>query len=253
MAGQIPQSTDPTVRYMSTSQAYDLWASVYDTDGNFLQALDTIEMKSLLPRMLALLETSRLPRPWKLVDLGCGTGRNTAALLGVEGANVVGLDVSPGMLQVARQRLEGIGSQNQLRLEVFDMIEEALPPKCSLNADVVVSTLVLEHVPADIFFGHVSRILKPGGILLLTNMHSEMGSMSQAGFVDPKTGEKIRPTSYSHTVAEVEAAAAKSGLEPVDKIEERAVDQSMIPLLGERSGKWVGVTVWFGGIVRKKP
>ncbi|KIV86415.1 hypothetical protein PV11_02027 [Exophiala sideris] len=252
MAGPIPQSTNPTVRYMSTSQAYDLWASVYDTDGNFLQALDTIEMKSLMPRMLALLETSKTPCPWKLVDLGCGTGRNTAALLGVEGANVVGLDVSPGMLQVAKQRLEKIGSQNQLELEVFDMIEEAQPPESCLNADAVVSTLVLEHIPADTFFKHVSTILKPGGILLLTNMHAEMGSISQAGFVDPKTGEKIRPTSYSHTVAEVEAEAVKCGLQVVDRIEERAVDQSMVPLLGERSGKWVGVTVWFGGIFRKK-
>ncbi|KAK4941546.1 hypothetical protein LTR10_018565 [Elasticomyces elasticus] len=252
MAGPIPQSTNPTVRYMSTSQAYDLWASVYDTDGNFLQALDTIEMKSLMPRMLALLETSQPPRPWKLVDLGCGTGRNTAALLGVEGADVVGLDVSPGMLQVAKQRLEMIGSQNQLKLEVFDMIEEAQPPESCLNADAVVSTLVLEHIPAGTFFNHVSTILKPGGILLLTNMHSEMGSISQAGFVDPKTGEKIRPTSYSHTLAEVEAEAAKCGLHVVDRVEERVVDQSMVPLLGERSGKWVGITVWFGGIFRKK-
>jgi len=252
MAEPIPQSTDPTVRHMSTSQAYDLWASVYDTDGNFLQALDTIEMKSLLPRMLALLETSPLPRPWKLVDLGCGTGRNTAALLGVEGANVVGLDVSPGMLQVAKERLEKIGSKAQLTLGVFDMIEETRPPEASLNADAVVSTLVLEHIPVNTFFNHVSTILKHSGVLLLTNMHSEMGSISQAGFVDPKTGEKIRPTSYSHTVTEIEAAAARSGLELIDKIEERAVDRSMVPLLGERSGKWVGVTVWFGGIFRKK-
>lgn len=253
MAKAIPRSTDPTIRYMSTAEAYDLWASVYDTDGNFLQALDTIEMKSLVPSMLALLETSQLPRPWKLVDLGCGTGRNTAALLGVQGATVVGLDVSPGMLQVAQQRLEKIGDQAQLKLEVFDMVAEASPPESSLDADAVVSTLVLEHVPADIFFGHVSSILKPGGLLLLTNMHSEMGGISQAGFIDSKTGEKIRPTSYAHTLAEVEAEAAKKGLEVIGRIEERVVDQSMVPLLGERSAKWVGVTVWFGGMFRKTP
>jgi cyclopropane fatty-acyl-phospholipid synthase-like methyltransferase len=133
------------------------------------------------------------------------------------------------------------------------MIGEAPPPESSLNADAVASTLVLEHVPAEIFFGHVSRMLKPGGLLLLTNMHSEMGGISQAGFIDSKTGEKIRPTSYAHTLAEIEAEAAKKSLEVVDRIEERVVDQSMVPLLGERSAKWVGVTVWFGGMFRKKP
>jgi len=251
MAQAIPQAVDPSIRYLSTAQAYDLWAAVYDTDGNFLQALDTIQMKSLMPRTLGMLQTSQLPRPWKLVDLGCGTGRNTGALLQVEDASVVGLDVSPGMLDVARRRLETVGANAKLELEVFDMLQQPSPPDSARSADVVVSTLVLEHVPADVFFGHVAKMLKPGGILLLTNMHSDMGRISQAGFVDPKTGEKIRPTSYAHTVAEVEAEAAKNGMQVVDKIEERAVEKSMVPLLGERSAKWLGVTVWFGGIFRK--
>ncbi|KAL6251750.1 hypothetical protein RBB50_001960 [Rhinocladiella similis] len=253
MAKAIPQSTDPTVRYLSTSQAYDLWSAVYDTDGNFLQALDTIEMKTFMPRLLGFLEAAGLSRPWKLVDLGCGTGRNTAALLEVDGATVVGLDVSPGMLEVARQRLENTAAKGRLSLEVFDMIEQDSASELALDADAVVSTLVLEHIPVDVFFKHVASILKPGGYLLLTNMHSEMGGISQAGFVDPVTGEKIRPTSYAHTITEVEAEAAKNGFEIIGgKIEQRAVDKTLVPCLGERSAKWVGVMVWFGGIFRKR-
>ncbi|KAK6373436.1 hypothetical protein LTS17_008456 [Exophiala oligosperma] len=242
-AKAIPQSTDPTVRYLSTSQAYDLWAAVYDTDGNFLQALDTIEMKTLIPRLLSLLEASCLSRPWKLVDLGCGTGRNTAALLEVDGATVVGLDVSP----------EDSAAKGKLSLGVFDMIEQDSASEMALDADAIVSTLVLEHIPVEVFFKHVAKMLKPGGYLLLTNMHSEMGGISQAGFVDPDTGEKIRPTSYAHTVAEVEAEAAKNGFETVGgNMKERSVDQSLVPRLGERSAKWLGVKVWFGGIFCKK-
>lgn len=256
MATSIPQTFDPSIRYLSTTQAYDLWSAVYDTDGNFLQALDTIEMKTLTPRMLALLESdeSLFARPWKLVDLGCGTGRNTAALMEVKGdAFVIGLDVSPGMLDVARGRLQRFGAEEgKLRLEVFDMLQASTAPEFAVGADAVVSTLVIEHIPTDIFFSHVAEILKPGGILVLTNMHSEMGGISQAGFIDPKTGEKIRPTSYAHTVRDVEQEAGKHGFEILGKIEERVVDKSMIPLLGERSEKWVGVTVWFGGILRKK-
>jgi len=252
MAKVIPQTADSSIRYLSTAQAYDLWASVYDTDGNFLQALDSMEMKSLLPRMLTLLEASQPAPSWKMVDLGCGTGRNTAALLEVQGATVVGLDVSSGMLEVARRRLENIGGQGRVKLQVFDLLQGSSPPLSAMKADAVVSTLVLEHVPADVFFNQVAQMLKPGGILLLTNMHSEMGSLSQAGFIDPQTGEKIRPTSYAHTVVDVEMEASKHGLEVVNKIEERAVDRSLVPLLGERSAKWVGVTVWFGGIFRKR-
>ncbi|KAL2420057.1 putative methyltransferase AN0656 [Exophiala dermatitidis] len=243
---------DPYIQYLSTAEAYDRWAAVYDTDGNFLQALDTLEMKKLLPCLLTLLETSNLPRPWKLVDLGCGTGRNTAALLKVERAAVVGLDVSTGMLQVARNRLGESGLDGSVTLEVFDLLGQAGPPESAKAADAVVSTLVLENIPTEIFFQHVAQILKPGGLLLLTNMHSEMGKLSQAGFTDPQTGKKIRPTSYAHTLAEVEETATKHGFEMVGQFEERAVDASMVPILGERSRKWVGVTVWFGGILQKR-
>ncbi|OCT45487.1 putative methyltransferase AN0656 [Cladophialophora carrionii] len=253
MTTTIPRSADPTVRYLSTTQAYDLWSAVYDTDGNFLQALDTIEVRSLLLRMLDMLNDGPYTQPWKFVDLGCGTGRNTAALLEVGKASaVVGLDVSPGMLEVAERRLQKFHAEGRLKLEVFDMLQATSIPESARSADAVVSTLVIEHVPADIFFATAGKILKPGGILLLTNMHSEMGKISQAGFIDPKTGEKIRPISYAHTTEEVETAALGNAFELLGPMEERAVDESMVTVLGERSQKWVGVTVWFGGIFRKK-
>lgn len=244
--------TSTPVRYLDTTAAYDLWSDVYDTDGNFLQALDTIEMKSLLPRMLSELETSA---QWKIVDLGCGTGRNTAALLNVPNTRIVALDASPGMLKVAKQRLQDEklprAKTNELHFDVLDLIKTPQAPELALNADAIVSTLVLEHIPCDVFFEHVSRILKPGGVLLVTNMHSHMGGISQAGFVDPVTGEKIRPKSYAHTVQDVEKSASKCGLKIVGKLEEKTVDGSMIEELGERSRKWVGVTCWFGGLLRK--
>ena len=251
----IPRSNDPSVRYLATGQAYNLWSAVYDTDGNFLQALDTVELKTLLPRILQIVE-GRSPsnsQPLKFVDLGCGTGRSTAALLEAKDASsVVGLDVSLGMLEAAKKRLQEFHAGGRLRLEVFDMLQEPSPPESAMSADAVVSTLVIEHTPADVFFATAAKILKPSGVLLVTNMHSDMGKISQAGFVEPKTGEKIRPTSYAHTIEEVEAAAAQNGFELLGPLEERAVDQRMVEVLGKRSEKWVGVTVWFGVILQKK-
>lgn len=97
-------------------------------------------------------------------------------------------------------------------------------------------------------------MLKPGGVLLLTNMHSDMGAISQAGFVDETTGEKVRPTSYAHTMESVLDEAAKWGLEPIggpDCLQERIVTEEMVKGLGPRSRKWVGVKCWFGGIFTK--
>lgn len=240
---------------MDTASAYDLWSEVYDTDGNFLQALDTIEMKTLLP---TLLKQIRLPKPWKLVDLGCGTGRNTLSLLRNPTSNIVGLELSPKMLEVACSRvdreLEGIEEEERARsveLELFDMIRQPHPPDCATEAEAVMSTLVLEHIPLDVFFKTVSQILKIGGVLLVTNMHSQMGKISQAGFVDPKSGKKIRPMSYAHTTDDVVTEARKQGFELEGDVLERGVTEASSSGLGGRAKKWIGVMVWYGMIFRK--
>ncbi|KAI5868228.1 S-adenosyl-L-methionine-dependent methyltransferase [Durotheca rogersii] len=255
----MPTMADPpfsSIRHLPTNEAYDRWAAVYDTDGNFLQALDTIELETLFPRFLRSISS---PKPWRIADLGCGTGRNTARLLAVADiAEVVALDSSKGMLEVARLRLQATGGADptrarpKLHLEIFDMLSSSSPPDAAQQVDGIISTLVLEHVPVSTFFTLVARLLKPGGVLLLTNMHAHMGSISQAGFVDASTGEKIRPTSYAHTVADVVAEARKCGLEVEREggIYEREVDGDMVEELGPRSRKWVGITCWFGGLFR---
>ncbi|RMZ76440.1 hypothetical protein DV737_g4820, partial [Chaetothyriales sp. CBS 132003] len=247
-----PRKTTAAVRYLPTTEAYDRWASVYDTDGNFLVSLDTQELRTLFPRFVS--EISTAP-PWRLVDLGCGTGRNTGLIAETGGVGeVVAVDASSGMLQRARDRLgtaTGRDGGPAVAFELFDLINDAQPPTAVLEADAVVSTLVLEHIPCDVYFAQVAKMLKPGGVLLLTNMHADMGKISQAGFVDPATGEKIRPTSYAHTVERLKKAAEAHGLEPIGEMEERKVDESMVDSLGPRSRKWIGVYCWLGVLFRK--
>ncbi len=252
---QNASKTPSTVRYVDTASAYDLWSEVYDTDGNFLQALDTIEMKTLLPNFLGQI---RSPKPWKIVDLGCGTGRNTLSLLRISDANIVGLELSSKMLEVARSRvdqeleqIDDLVEARGINLELFDMIHQPHPPDHATKADAIISTLVLEHIPVDIFFSTASQILKTDGVLLITNMHSEMGNISQAGFVHPESGEKIRPKSYAHSVENVVTAATKQGFELEGDALERDVDEASSSALGGRAKKWIGVMVWYGMVFRK--
>lgn len=120
----------------------------------------------------------------------------------------------------------------------------------SRKADAILSTLVLEHIPLAEFFATVSRLLVPGGNLLLTNMHPDMGRLSQAGFVDPRTGCKIRGESFVHGISETVQEATNWGFEVVGEVKEVMVEKGMVDELGRRAEKWVGMKVWFGGVWR---
>jgi SAM-dependent methyltransferase len=166
------------------------------------------------------------------------------------------------MLDIARERCTSAWNSlpsdrraASLTFHTHDVLDRnhTLPEFLPRMADVVISTLVVEHMPLQDFFWEVNRLLAPGGVLLVTNMHADMGSRSQAGFNDPATGEKIRPVSYNHSAGELVEAARAAGYELVERsLLEKGVDEEMAERLGPRAGKWVGVMMWMGGIFRRR-
>lgn len=259
MVGEAQSKDGSPIHYLDTEATYDLWAQQYDTDGNFLTALDSKEMTTLLPKFLSMLKPPKPLAQSKIVDLGCGTGRNTVLLLDHPTKKidvvVVALDLSPKMLEIARHRIikaKNPDATNTVVFEVYDMLKAPSPPAVALGATAIISTLVVEHIPLPEFFKTVAAILEPGGLLLLSNMHSEMGSMTQAGFVDPKTGQRIRPTSYAHSVDDIMMEARSQGFEVISPFIEKGLTEEDVEVYGPRAAKYVGVRVWYGGILRKQ-
>ena len=129
-----------------------------------------------------------------------------------------------------------------------------LPAGMRAYFDAVLTTLVLEHFPLATFAALLQTLVRPGGLVLLTNMHPDMGARSQAGFIGTD-GEgrqvKIRGRSWVHGVAETVEGARACGFEVVGSIGERAVTEDMLGLIGERGGKWVGCNVWYGMVLRR--
>ena len=120
------------------------------------------------------------------------------------------------------------------------------------KADLLVSTLVLEHMSLDQFWACITALLRPGGVGVMSNMHPDMGSGSVAGFVEEGSGKRLVGKSYLHGVEETIDEARKAGLHVWD-VKEIAVDQGMIQRgeVGERGWKWVGRKIWYGMKFRK--
>lgn len=99
---------------------------------------------------------------WHVVDVGCGAGFDSqvaARSVGPQGA-VIGIDVSPEMLAVARAGLAEGGLAN---LTFVEGRADALPVESGW-ADLVISNGVLNLTTCKASaFAEVARVLRPGG------------------------------------------------------------------------------------------
>lgn len=108
-----------------------------------------------------------------VVDLGCGTGVNLTALrraVGPEG-RVVGVDLTPAMLGVARQRVERHGWQN-VDLVESDAAAFAYPSR----VDGVLATYAVSMMPEpERVIQRAAEALRPGRRLALADFRVPMG------------------------------------------------------------------------------
>jgi ubiquinone/menaquinone biosynthesis C-methylase UbiE len=100
-----------------------------------------------------------------VLDVGCGTGE-FERLVHEQYPHVVlvGLDVAPAMLAVAREKLQGATGVTFLLGQVESL------PFAPENFDAVVSCSMLHHVrSADGLLRECARVLRPGGRLVLVD------------------------------------------------------------------------------------
>jgi malonyl-CoA O-methyltransferase len=143
-----------------------------------------------------------------VIEVGCGTGRNTA-WLAQRAAEIVGLDFSEAMLARARTRV------NDPRVRFVQHDARATWPFAGCSVDVVIAMLILEHVEhVETVFAEAARVLTAGGQFFVCELHPmRQLAGGQAQFSNAKTGERQRVTAFLHDVSDYVNAGLTSGFE----------------------------------------
>ena len=109
---------------------------------------------------------ARLPRGAKVLDVGCGVG-GTSCYLAARGHAVTGVSLSTTQVAMAKEN----AAKDGVSVRFIEMDGEKLSfPGEDGTFDAVWISEALSHFPhKDRFFAHASRLLKPGGKLVLAD------------------------------------------------------------------------------------
>ena len=179
---------------MNIQQAYTDWSATYDQDRNLTRDLDEIATRETLANL----------RCNSILELGCGTGKNTALLAQI-GQRVSAIDFSAGMIEKAREKL----SLDNVTFAVTDI---ARPwPAEDQSFDLVVCNLVLEHI-ADLsfIFAEASRVLVETGRFYVSELHPfRQYQGTQANF--QRNQETTQIPAFVHHISDfIDAGAANN-------------------------------------------
>lgn len=186
----------------------------YDFHGWFIDTIWFRGQGRELRRRTATL--ARLRPGEQVLDVGCGTGTlamDVARRVGRAG-RVVGID--PSAEQIARANAKAIRRHVPIEFQI-GVIEQL--PFLDQTFDVVLSTLMMHHLPASLKrqgLAEIARVLKPGGRLVIADftrkqerqgqaarfhaggsgLHDLVVLVTDAGFSQVET-EEMRPPRFS--------------------------------------------------------
>jgi len=184
---------------MSIVKAYDSWAEQYDSDGNKTRDLDAYATKEILSQY----------KFEHVLELGCGTGKNTLWLL-EKAKQIIGLDFSSEMLNSAREKIKN----KKVRFLKTDLnnkwkVEDQF-------ADLVTSSLTLEHIAdLDHIFCQANEKLIENGIFYICELHPfKQYTGSKAKYKTEHGTEEL--TVFTHHVSDYLKSAEANGFELIE-------------------------------------
>ena len=141
------------------------WAAQYD----ILTSLMGLGVNRPNSRMV--IELAKIKAGDKVLDVGCGTGNLTLTAKQSSGASgsVYGIDAAPEMIEVAQKKAKRMGSEVVFEVGLVEKL-----PYPDMTFDIVISRLVIHHLPDDlkrVAFTEILRVLKAGGHLLIADFN----------------------------------------------------------------------------------
>ncbi|TPG46808.1 class I SAM-dependent methyltransferase [Rhodanobacter glycinis] len=202
---------------LNPAEAYALWAHSYPARAH--NPVMRAEERAMLGLMPATLHGQAV------LDVGCGSGRYMLHALRRGAARVIGVDLSPPMLERAGAEL----ATCQADAEV-DLVQGSLAalPVPDARANLTICALVVGHLEnLEQSLAELRRVTRPGGTLLCSDVHPIGHALGWLR--DFKSGDRHYAVRHTqHLYSQWHAACATLGL-CIEQVREPMLDPADIP------------------------
>ena len=181
---------------------YDIWARQYDVNINPTRDLDKIATIKFLSKIYFS----------NVLELGCGTGKNTEWLI-TKADSLVGLDFSKNMLDVAMEKVKS----SKVTFIKTNLNQEW--PVDDNSFDLATINLTLEHIEKlDHIFRSLNKKLSASGKCFVCELHpKKQAAGSKAQFLE--NGIKKELDTYQHSERDYIKNAEEAGFVLLSKKE----------------------------------
>jgi ubiquinone/menaquinone biosynthesis C-methylase UbiE len=180
---------------VSTQELYNQWSATYDTVENKTRDLEKIACQQIL---------ADIPAD-SIIELGCGTGKNTEWLAD-KATHLSCIDLSEDMMAKAKEKIKS-------GTVIFQQADITQPWNFTeRKADLITCSLILEHIEdLDFIFQQAKEHLKENGHFYLCELHPFKQYTGSKARFEMETGTQVLQC-YTHHISDYLKAAERNEL-----------------------------------------
>lgn len=155
----LPYKNSKQSKKDQVEEMFDNISPKYDLLNHLLSAnIDKVWRRKSIKRLQPF-------QPVHILDIATGTGDFAVAAAKLEKTKITGIDISEGMLDVGRRKIEKKGLSNRIILQKAD--SENLPFEQSTFDAAIVGFGVRNFESLEKGLAEILRVLKPGGVFIV--------------------------------------------------------------------------------------
>lgn len=201
----VPYKEDQAGKKQQVARMFDSISGNYDFLNHFLSLGIDIRWRKKAINLLAD------GKPKIILDVATGTGDFAVETLKLNPEQVIGVDISEGMLEVGRKKMKARGYEHKIDLRLGD--SENLPFEENKFDAVIVAFGVRNFENLEKGLSEMHRVLKPGGRMVVLEFSKPRAFPFKQlynfyfNFILPKIGRLISrdPAAYTYLPESVQA------------------------------------------------